>query len=138
MKMKRIIAFGSIALGTWLALTPASLADDKKDEAKKEEKAEKQQKAGDRAGGARDRLKQLAAELNLSEEQKEKLKAVFKEEGEKLRAIRRDSNLGPQEKRAKVRELREQIAGKVKPVLTQEQFERWQKMRQQGQRRRRQ
>lgn len=70
-----------------------------------------------------DRMEAMAKELGLTEDQKTKLAAIQKEETAKLRA------LTPEERKAQSKELREGMAKKVKPILTPEQFEKWQKMR---------
>lgn len=86
------------------------------------------------AGGAsiQERMKQMAEQLNLTDEQKEKIKAVYQEEGEKMRALREDQSLSPDEKRTKFREMFQALEAKTKPILTPEQQEKWQKLRPQG------
>jgi Spy/CpxP family protein refolding chaperone len=71
----------------------------------------------------------IAEELNLTDQQKEKTKAIFQEEGRKLRQLRQDKELSREDKMAKVREIRRSIEGELKPILTAEQWEKWQKVR---------
>jgi len=78
---------------------------------------------------ARDRLQQIAQELNLTEEQKAQLKPIFKKEGEKLKAMREDTSLTREQRQEKVKAIREEFKKEVKPVLTAEQWEKWEKMR---------
>lgn len=82
------------------------------------------------AGGAhpgawRERMQETARELNLTDEQKEKLQTVIRGQMEKLRDLRQDANLSPPEKREKLQAIREEITAEVKKVLTPEQFEKW-------------
>ena len=48
---------------------------------------------GDRLGALREGMQEMARELNLTEEQKEKLQSIVRERLGKLRDVRRDSNL---------------------------------------------
>ena len=77
----------------------------------------------------RDRLKQLAQELNLSEEQKTSIKPILREQTQKLKALREDKGLSPEERIDKAKEIREAVTTKLKDVLTAEQFEMWQSIR---------
>jgi Spy/CpxP family protein refolding chaperone len=81
-----------------------------------------------RAAAAKDRLQQMAEELNLTPEQKEKVKPILQEEAQKLRALRQDASLSPEQKREKARELRQELVNKLKPILTPEQLEKWQRL----------
>lgn len=80
---------------------------------------------GDRAAAMRERMQDVAKELNLTDEQKEKLQAVIRGQMEKLRSLRQDTSLSAEDKREKVRAIREEIIAEVKNVLTPEQFEKW-------------
>ena len=93
-----------------------------------DEKTPPQPAAGGTATGLRGRMQQTAAELNLTDEQKEKVKPLFQSLMEKMRGLREDSNLSPQQRMEKLRALREEFTPQVKKVLTPEQFEKWQTM----------
>ena len=88
--------------------------------------------AGRKAGAAHDRMKHVADELQLTGDQKEKLKPIFQDEAQKLKALRQDTSLSKQDKRAKLKTIREDINAKVKPILTAEQLEKWNKLREEG------
>lgn len=79
----------------------------------------------------RDRLEQVAKELGLSDEQKTKVGDILKSESEKMRALRQDESLTQEQRREKAMALRTEIQGKVKEVLTAEQYEKWTKIREQ-------
>ena len=70
-------------------------------------------------------MQETARELNLTDEQKEKLQTIIREQMEKLRDLRQDNSLSPEEKREKFKAAREEIIAEVKKVLTPEQFEKW-------------
>ena len=84
----------------------------------------------ERRAGIQARLKQISEQLNLTDEQKEKLKPIFQEQFAKLRELRQNDTLSREDKLAKVKELREDINKKVEPILTAEQKEKWQKVQQ--------
>jgi Spy/CpxP family protein refolding chaperone len=79
-----------------------------------------------RLAAARERMQETAKELNLTDEQKQKLQDVIRERMEKLRDLRQDNSLSREEKMEKFKAAREEIAAEVKKVLTPEQFEKWQ------------
>lgn len=72
-----------------------------------------------------------AAELGLTDEQKEQIRQIRERQREQLETLRRDQNLSPEERRAKARELRKQTREQVQAVLTPEQWEKLQQRRQQ-------
>lgn len=69
-------------------------------------------------------------DLHLTQEQREKVRAANQELREQMRQLRADTSLTPEQRREKVRELQEKHAQKMKEILTPEQFERWQQLRQ--------
>jgi len=123
----------TVLLGSALAISPASRADDKTDT----KPADKP--AVTKARPARgERLQQISEELKLSDEQKEKLKPVFQEQAKKARELRADKDLSKEDRLAKVKELREGMNTKLKAILTPEQLEKWNKLRKEGPQRRKQ
>jgi protein CpxP len=79
-----------------------------------------------RQAALRERIQDTVKELNLTEEQRQKLQVIVRAQATKLRDLRQDSGLSPAERRQKVQALREEITSQVKQVLTPEQFEKWQ------------
>ena len=71
------------------------------------------------------RLEGAIKELNLTEEQKEKLRPIYREQMEKLRELRQDTSLSPQQKRERFQAAREELTAEVKKVLTPEQLGKW-------------
>ena len=67
-------------------------------------------------------------ELNLTDDQKPKVQAIVKDSREKLKAVREDSSLTPEEKKAKVKEIQQDQATQLKAVLTPDQFTKWQEI----------
>src|SRR5215475_2399197 len=83
-------------------------------------------------------LRYLSQQLNLTEEQKEKLRPILMEEGEKLRTTRLDEHLPLEQKRAKFLEIRDSYRPKIAELLKPEQQEKLKKMQEAEQQRRQQ
>lgn len=73
----------------------------------------------------RDRTEIIAKALNLTDEQKEKVKPIIDEETKKIQELRQQKDLSPQERTAKLREIRETTYQKMKPILTEEQWKKF-------------
>ena len=62
--------------------------------------------------------KRFAKELNLTSAQQSKINPILKKQGEQMRAIRKNSKLTPEQKRAQSRKLFEALPGKINKYLT--------------------
>jgi len=136
--MNRIQSLRGAILLTLAALTvtPASgRADDTtassgKPPATSETAPRRERRASsERLEAARVRRDAMMAELGLTDEQRDKLRAAQKDQADKLRAVREDSSLSREQKAAKAREMRDSLMATAKTILTPEQFEKWQKSR---------
>jgi Spy/CpxP family protein refolding chaperone len=67
------------------------------------------------------RLMKMERSLNLTEEQKTKIRPILDEESAKIKAMRDESSLTREQKRAKVKEIHSATYEQVKPILTAEQ-----------------
>ncbi len=78
-------------------------------------------------------LQRMTESLNLSEEQREKIRPILLDQAQQLRALREDKSLSPEDRRAKARALRRDTRLKVDQILTPEQKakrrEHWQNRR---------
>ena len=79
-------------------------------------------------GGPGGRIDELAERLNLTTEQKTKVQEIFSDTREQLRAVRRETE-------PRMTEIRRQADGRLQTVLTPEQWEQFQKLRDERQRR---
>ena len=70
----------------------------------------------------RDRFEQMAERLQLSDEQKVRVQEIFSDTREQLRAVRRESE-------PKMDEIRRQADGRLQTVLTPEQWQKFQSVR---------
>jgi len=68
-----------------------------------------------------DKLQEVVNDLNLSDDQKSKVKDIFTDAKSKREAIMNDSSLTDDQKRAKMKELHTGTMAKVNEVLTPEQ-----------------
>ena len=81
-----------------------------------------------RGGGQGNRIDELAERLKLTPDQKTKVQEIFGDTREQLRAVR-------QETQPRMDEIRRQADGRLQTVLTPEQWQQFQKMRDDRQRR---
>ena len=80
-------------------------------------------------GGGRDnRMEELSERLQLTADQKTKVQEIFNDTREQLRAVR-------QETEPRMEEIRRQADGRLQTVLTPEQWEQFQRLRQERGRR---
>lgn len=70
---------------------------------------------------ARDHLQWLSEQLNLTDDQKAKLKPILEDQAKQLKAVHDDTSLSQEQKRTKFREIHEATHSQVKAVLTAEQ-----------------
>jgi periplasmic protein CpxP/Spy len=131
MKVSKYILM-TLFVGSLAAFGPALRAAD--NDAKP---AEDKPAPGARAA-VRQRLQEISKSLDLTNEQKQKLRPIFREQAGKLRELRDEKDLSRQDRLAKLKELRQGLDAKVKPILTPEQLEKWNKLRSEGPGRRRQ
>ena len=81
-----------------------------------------------RGGGPGNRMDELAERLQLTADQKTKVQEIFSDTREQLRAAR-------QEMEPRMTEIRRQADGRLQTVLTPEQWEKFQRLRDERQRR---
>lgn len=61
--------------------------------------------------------------LNLTEDQKTKLRPIIADENQKMEAVRNDSSLNTDQKIQKANQIREDASPKIRAILTQEQLQ---------------
>lgn len=69
---------------------------------------------------------QMAKQLDLNDDQKAKVKPVLETQMQKMRELRTDATVSPEERRPKMLSIREEATAQLKTILTPEQFEKWQ------------
>jgi len=83
------------------------------------------------ASGGMQKLEAISQQLNLSPEQKTQLMPILKEEMPKIQAIKSNTSLTGGEKLQQLREVHEQTDSQIKPILSADQYTKWQQIRQQ-------
>ena len=108
--MKKLSLIAAVALGTVVACSMATAQEAGKDAAKK------------KGFSVDQRLERMSTQLNLTDEQKPKVKAVLEATNKKMQ------DLAPEERREKGRALREEEMKKFKEILTAEQYKKMEEM----------
>lgn len=113
MKIERVLG-GLVSLGLVAALAvPVALA--------KTQATPPPQAAGKEKGMHRDGLQAAVESLNLTDEQKAKVKDIFADAKTRHQAVSSDTTLSDEQKKAKMKELHSSIMAKLNEVLTPEQ-----------------
>jgi Spy/CpxP family protein refolding chaperone len=121
MKLNKTFALAALVAGSLFAGSVALQAQDNTNTPP----------AGAPPGGgmrARPNFDTIAKQLELTDDQKPKVKAIFDDMQQKQRDLRADTSVAPEDKRAKAKEIRDAATAKLKDILTPEQFAKWQKM----------
>ena len=112
------------AFGTALMIAPAGFAQ------ATEAQTGQTAKAG-REARMQQRHERLAQELGLSQDQKDKLKALHESTRTQIQALRNNDQLSRQEKRDQMRQLKEQKRTQMNAILTPEQQKKFAQIREQ-------
>ena len=87
--------------------------------------------AGMQRGESADQhLQMLSEKLNLTDDQKTKLKPMLQDQMQQMKAVREDSSLSEEQKRAKMKSIHESLHEQINAVLTPEQQAKFKQMRQ--------
>ena len=113
--MRKLSLVAAMALGGLVAFSMLATAQEAGKDAKK----------GGKGGFSVDqRLERMSTQLNLTDDQKPKVKAVLEETAKKMKDVPQD------ERREKGRKIREEEMKKFKEILTPEQFTKYEEMAQ--------
>jgi len=75
-------------------------------------------------------LQMLSEKLNLTDDQKAKLRPILQGQVQQMKAAREDSSLSEEQKRAKMKSIHESLHDQINAVLTPEQQAKFKQMRQ--------
>jgi periplasmic protein CpxP/Spy len=131
MKASKMTLMAALAVGSLLALTPALRADDGTNTPPAGPPAGGPP-PGERGPGMRGpgpNFDMLAQRLNLTDDQKPKVKAILDDQRQQMRDLWQNQDLSREDRMAKMRTIREDTDAKLKAVLTDEQFKKFQEMR---------
>ncbi len=131
MKATKMTLIAALAVGSLLTLSPALRADDATNTPPSSPPAGGPHR-GDRGPGMRGRgpnIDMIAQRLNLTEDQKPKVKEILEGQRQQMRGVwQQGQNMSREDRMAKMKSIRKDTGAKLKAVLTADQFEQWQKM----------
>jgi protein CpxP len=78
-------------------------------------------------------VQRLVDQLNLTADQKAKADPFLEEDAKKIRALRDDSSLSPEDRKKKSAEIRKGTVSKLKPILTEDQWKQFEQLREERQ-----
>jgi Spy/CpxP family protein refolding chaperone len=107
--MKKLSLIAVVALGTLVACSMAIAQEAGKDASKK----------GKGSFSPEQRLERMSTQLDLTDAQKPKVKAVLEDSAKKMKDV------APEDRRTKGREIRDEELKKLKGILTDEQFKKY-------------
>jgi Spy/CpxP family protein refolding chaperone len=76
---------------------------------------------GRRPMSVEERLKRMSERLNLTDEQKEKIRPMLRGEADQMKALHEDQSLSPEQRREKGRQIRRATDKQIRETLTPEQ-----------------
>ena len=85
---------------------------------------------GKRRGGMHNQMEVMAKYLELTDKQKAKIKPILDQAQQRTKKVRADKSLSPEQKRARMRAIREETWKKINPILTDAQRKKIAAMRQ--------
>lgn len=129
MKLNKLNILPLMTLGGLMAFAPLASADDAKPvpppDAPSTTDTPPPAKAHKHAA---QNTKQILEKLNLTDEQKEKIKPLLKDQAEQMKTMNQDSSLSRADKRSKRKEIQEATNTKLKAIMSEDQFTQWEKL----------
>ena len=74
------------------------------------------------------RLQRMTKQLNLSEDQQEKMKPILQDEAQQMQSVRQDSSLSPQDRQSKMQQIRDNSMTQMKSILDPDQQKKLEEM----------
>ena len=94
-------------------------------------KAQAQTEAGPHQGQHAGHLEWLSKELNLTDEQKEKVKPILDEQSKQMRATQEDTSLTQEQKHEKMKQIHQTTHSQINGILTPEQQKKFAEIKEQ-------
>jgi Spy/CpxP family protein refolding chaperone len=104
-----------------LVFLASSVTTPAQDAATQESKAQAQTEAGPHHGQRANHLEWLSKELNLTDEQKEKVKPILDDQSKQMHAAQEDTSLTQEQKRDKMKQIHQTTHSQINEILTPEQ-----------------
>ena len=77
---------------------------------------------------AEQRLQRMTQQLNLTEAQQQQIKPILENESQQMQALRGDTSLSQDDRRAKMMQIRQTSASQIKPILNADQQKQFDEM----------
>jgi len=77
------------------------------------------------------KIEKMSAELQLTPQQKKQMMPIMMEEAKKMKAVKANTSLGPLEKMMQMKQIGTDMDAKVQPILSAQQYQKFQQIRQQ-------
>ena len=77
---------------------------------------------------AEQRLQRMTQQLNLTEAQQQQIKPILENESQQMQALRGDTSLSQDDRRAKMMQIRQPSASQIKPILNADQQKQFDEM----------
>ncbi|HEX2662221.1 MAG TPA: hypothetical protein VHM93_05270 [Candidatus Acidoferrum sp.] len=90
--------------------------------------ADKHAQMHQKGESAEQHLQMLSDKLNLTDDQKAKLKPILQDQMQQMKAVREDSSLSEDQKRTKMKSIHESLHDQINAVLTPEQQAKFKQM----------
>jgi Spy/CpxP family protein refolding chaperone len=74
------------------------------------------------------RLQMMTQQLNLTTDQQTQIKPILENESQQMQTLRQDTSLSQEDRMSKMKQIRENSASQIKPILTTDQQTKWQQM----------
>jgi protein CpxP len=133
MKRNKLSILAIVALGGLMACGPIASAQDATPPAKPTTPPADGTTPPPRRGRGPN-IQAILDKLDLTADQKDKAAPVVKEFNDKMAALRADSSLAQEDRRPKMKEIRDAFTAKMKTILTPEQFTKFEELSKQGMR----
>ena len=98
-----------------------SVATGAQDAGTQEPKPQAQTESGPHHGQRANQLERLSKELNLTDEQKEKVEPILDEQTKQMHATQEDASLNQEQKRDKMKQIHQTTHSQINDILTPEQ-----------------
>jgi periplasmic protein CpxP/Spy len=118
--MLRKIKLGALCFAV-LLFFGYSLAARAQDTGTQQSNPQAQAQTGMHQGQHGSRLEWLSKELNLTDDQKAKVKPILEDEGKQMKAAREDTSLSQDQKRDKMKQIHETTNSQINDILTPDQ-----------------
>lgn len=134
---KQLLLFAAMAMFSVVTVPVAARAQSSAADKAQSQAQDAQQQAPDAMNTAQQsdvqsRLQAISDKLNLSDDQKAKLKPILQDESSQLKALKSDTSMSSEQKMDKAKEIRASHKSQIDAILTPDQQQKWQQMKQEA------